>query len=87
MQVTATEAKNRFGAICASAKSEPVFVEKGGRVDTVILSRQHYEALSAANSALPQKKRQFELDHQEWLGEQNARFEKHGVWCDDMRVW
>ena len=35
MQVTATEAKNRFGAICAHAKHEPVFVEKDGRIDTV----------------------------------------------------
>ena len=87
MQVTATEAKNRFGAICASAKSEPVFVEKDGRIDTVILSLRQFEALTSANLALPQKKRQFERDHQEWLSEQNARFQKHGLWCDDMRVW
>ncbi len=29
MRVTATEAKNRFGSLCAQAKREPVFVEKG----------------------------------------------------------
>jgi hypothetical protein len=28
MRVTATEAKNRFGSLCAQAKREPVFVEK-----------------------------------------------------------
>ncbi|NBX15681.1 MAG: prevent-host-death protein, partial [Betaproteobacteria bacterium] len=28
MHVTATQAKNRFGAMCALAKTEPVFVEK-----------------------------------------------------------
>ena len=37
MQVSATEAKNRFGYICAQAKTEPVFVEKDGRIATVIL--------------------------------------------------
>lgn len=31
MRVTATEAKNRFGSLCAHAKREPVFVEKTGR--------------------------------------------------------
>ncbi len=30
MRVTATQAKNRFGAICTQAKTEPVFVEKDG---------------------------------------------------------
>ena len=36
MRVTATEAKNRFGSLCAQAKREPVFVEKAGHIDTVI---------------------------------------------------
>jgi len=31
MRVTATEAKNRFGSLCAQAKREPVFVEKAGQ--------------------------------------------------------
>jgi hypothetical protein len=30
MQITATEAKNRFGSICALAKRGPVFVKKSG---------------------------------------------------------
>ena len=38
MQITATEAKNRFGSICAIAKREPVFVEKAGQIDTVIIT-------------------------------------------------
>jgi PHD/YefM family antitoxin component YafN of YafNO toxin-antitoxin module len=50
MQVTATEAKNRFGAICASAKKEPVFVEKDGRIDTVILSAQQFESMRTSDS-------------------------------------
>ncbi len=38
MRVTATQAKNRFGAICAQAKAKAVYVEKDGRIDTVIVS-------------------------------------------------
>jgi hypothetical protein len=87
MQVTATEAKNRFGAICANAKLEPVFVEKDGRVDTVILSLQQFEKLTSSNLVQSQKKSQFDREHRAWLSEQNARFEKQGLWCDDMRVW
>jgi PHD/YefM family antitoxin component YafN of YafNO toxin-antitoxin module len=47
MRVTATEAKNRFGSLCAQAKREPVFVEKAGQLDTVILSAEQYQALKA----------------------------------------
>ena len=89
MQVTATQAKNRFGALCAHAKSEPVFVEKDGRIDTVILSAQQFDALQAASQprTLAQRQRAFEQTHKAWLDEQNARFDKHGLWCDDLRVW
>lgn len=89
MQVTATHAKNRFGAICAQAKTEPVFVEKDGRIDTVILSAQQFAQLQAGNKAetLVQRKSQFEQSHTAWLSEQTQRFEAHGLWCDDMRVW
>jgi hypothetical protein len=38
MRVTATEAKNRFGSLCAQAKREPVFEQKAGQLETVILS-------------------------------------------------
>ena len=52
MPVTATEAKNRFGYFCAQAKREPVFVEKDGRIDSVILSAEHYEALKSAGQKI-----------------------------------
>lgn len=89
MQVTATQAKNRFGAICAQAKTEPVFVEKDGRIDTVILSAQQFSELQAASGiqTLSQRKAQFEHAHSDWIAEQNQRFETHGLWCDDLRVW
>ncbi len=89
MQVTATQAKNRFGAICAHAKTEPVFVEKDGRIDSVILSAKQYGELQAAgrNETLAQRRAAFEQTHSAWLAEQNQRFDAHGLWCDDMRVW
>jgi len=89
MQVSATQAKNRFGAICAQAKTEPVFVEKDVRIDTVILSAKQFSELQASKNkeALAQRKAQFEQLHGAWLAEQNQRFESNGLWCDDMRVW
>ena len=89
MQLTATAAKNRFGAVCAQAKVSPIFIEKDGRIDSVILSMQQYELLNAshANLSLGKRQTQFELTHKAWLAEQNQRFETHGVWCDDLRVW
>lgn len=89
MQVTATQAKNRFGAICAQAKNGPVFVEKDGRIDSVILSAKQFFDLQTANrtETLAQRKALFEKLHSAWLVEQNQRFEAHGLWCDDMRVW
>jgi PHD/YefM family antitoxin component YafN of YafNO toxin-antitoxin module len=89
MQVTATQAKNRFGALCAQAKTEPVFVEKDGRVDTVIMSAKQYSDLQAANrtETLTQRKAQFEQSHSAWIAEQNQRFDARGLWCDDTRIW
>ena len=89
MQVTATQAKNRFGAICAQAKTEPVFVEKDGRIDTVIVSMAQFTQLQAATrpETLTQRQTQFEQTHSAWFAEQNQRFESRGLWCDDLRVW
>ena len=89
MQFTATEAKNRFGAVCAQAKEGPVFIEKDGRIDSVILSMKQYELLKAShdNLSLGERQTQFDLTYKAWLAEQNRRFETHGLWCDDLRVW
>ncbi|NBW50239.1 MAG: type II toxin-antitoxin system Phd/YefM family antitoxin [Betaproteobacteria bacterium] len=89
MQVTATEAKNRFGYVCAQAKAEPVFIEKDGRIDSVILSLQDFEALKAASQPkiVAERQKAFNQTHKAWIDEQNARFEKNGLWCDDLRVW
>jgi len=89
MQITATEAKNRFGSICAHAKKEPVFVEKAGQIDTVILSVDQYRALQANQNAvsLATRKQQFESEFAEWIASQNAWVDSHGVPGANLRPW
>jgi hypothetical protein len=81
--------KNRFGYVCAQAKVQPVFVEKDGCIDSVILSVQAFEALSAASQpkTLAECQKAFNQTYKAWLVEQNAGLEKNGLWCDDLRVW
>ena len=31
--------------------------------------------------------RQFTEQYKEWLDEQNERFDKYGLWCDELRTW
>ena len=89
MRVSATEAKNRFGRLCAQAKREPVFVEKAGQVDTVILSAEHYQALIAHHDKASRaaRKRAFETEFGDWLAAQNARLETHGIPGAELRPW
>jgi prevent-host-death family protein len=89
MRVTATEAKNRFGSLCAQAKREPVFVEKAGQIDTVILSAEHYQALQAdrEKSTRAARKKAFEAEFGDWIAAQNARAETLGIPGADLRPW
>jgi hypothetical protein len=69
MRVTATEARNRFGSLCAQAKREPVFVEKAGLLHTVILSAEHDRALQAhhAKASRAARKKAFEAEFGDWI--------------------
>ncbi len=89
MRVTATEAKNRFGSLCAQAKRGPVFVEKAGQLDTVILSAEQYQALQANHdkAGRAQRKKTFESEFGDWITAQNARIETHGIPGADLRPW
>lgn len=89
MRVTATEAKNRFGSLCAQAKRGPVFVEKAGQLDTVILSAQHYQELQARQGDVGRSARRqaFEAEFAEWIAAQNARVEAHGIPGEELRPW
>jgi prevent-host-death family protein len=89
MHITATEAKNRFGSVCAQAKREPVFVEKAGLVDTVILSVEHYQALQTTHSrsTLAARKAAFEAEFGGWIQAQNELVESAGIPGSDLRPW
>ena len=66
-----------------------MFVEKDGRIDTVILSVQQYASLIALHerNAVIERKKHFEQTHKAWIDEQNGRIEQNGLWCDALRVW
>jgi hypothetical protein len=89
MRVTATEAKNRFGRLCAQAKREPVFVEEAGQIDTVTFSAEQYQALRSVHDTAGRaaRKKAFEAEYGDWIAAQNARFETHGIPGADLRPW
>lgn len=89
MQVTATEAKNRFGFLCSQAKIEPVIVEKDGRPDTVLLAYEEFQALKAAadRKTLAQRRKEFNETYRDWIRAQHEDFEKNGVWSDGLVPW
>ncbi len=89
MQVTATDAKNRFGFFCAQAKTEPVFIEKDGRPDSVIVSYESFQALQLASQtkSLSERKKEFNETYKDWIAQQNQHFEQHGLWCDGLVAW
>ena len=49
--VSATDAKQRFGAVAESAQREPVLVRKQNRDFVVIMSAERYERIRRANIA------------------------------------
>ena len=89
MNVTATDAKNRFGQVLEQAQSQPVFIEKAGRRHSVVISNLRYEELVRAESgtSLVERKRQFDVQYKDWIAEQNQRVATHGLWNDEFRRW
>ncbi|MES2787489.1 MAG: type II toxin-antitoxin system Phd/YefM family antitoxin [Pseudomonadota bacterium] len=89
MQVTATQAKNRFGYFCSQAKNEPVIVEKDGRPDTVLLNYEDFQALTVAarGQSIASRKKEFNDIYRDWIRAQNVEFERNGVWCDGAVGW
>ena len=89
MQITATEAKNRFGYVCAQAKNEPVVIEKDGRPDSVIVSYEAYQTLKlgANKKSMAKRKKEFNTQYKDWIAEQNALVDKVGVFGEEFRPW
>ena len=88
---SATEAKNRFGTICALAKQGPVLVAKDGRPDTVILSANLYEQLIKSSSRKEESKEEaasrFAEKHKEFVLFWTEETEAQGTWSDGLRTW
>lgn len=51
-EISATDAKNKFGEVLEMARKEPVRIQKNGRDVAVMLSAEEYQRL-AADSAAP----------------------------------
>lgn len=50
-EISATDAKNKFGQVLEMAQAEPVRIQKNGRDVAVVLSPEQYRALVAAGAA------------------------------------
>ena len=89
MHVTTAEAKTSYDDIGAGAPREPVFVEKAGQIDTVILSADQYRALQANqnSTSLAARKKKFEAEFGDWIAAQNTWVEKQGIPGADLRPW
>ena len=89
MRVTATEAKNRFGYYLSQSEREPVHILKNERVAGVIVSAARYAELLALEQrkTLAQRRREFNKTYKDWIAEQNAHQEAHGLWCDGLVAW
>ena len=89
MQITATEAKNRFGYVCAQAKSGPVVIEKDGRPDSVIVSYAQFLLLKEGTTVKPfaQRRQEFNAAYKDWIAAQHELIEKIGVPGEELRPW
>jgi prevent-host-death family protein len=89
MQISATEAKNRFGYYLGQAAREPVHVMKNDRVAGVIVSAARFAELEALEQkkSMAQRKREFDETYKEWIAEQNDLVERVGVFGEEFRPW
>ena len=59
--VSATDARIRFGEIMRRAKKGPVIVERGGKPEVVVISKQEYDRLAGNVPQLDWRKKLDEL--------------------------
>lgn len=96
MNITSTDAKNRFGQVLDEAQKRPVVIEKSGRRHSVVLSAEMYDRLVAragaaaeppAEAPLNPQAQAFYAKYKDWVDEQNRHFEQHGIWNEEFRTW
>jgi prevent-host-death family protein len=69
MNITATNAKNRFGEVLEAARTEPVHIEKNGRTVAVVISAeefQRYQQAARQSGVNPLIARLHEESHARW---------------------
>jgi len=59
--VSATDARIRFGEIMRRAKKGPVIVERGGKPEVVVISKQEYDRLAGSVPQVDWRKKLDEL--------------------------
>jgi prevent-host-death family protein len=89
MNVSATEAKNKLGQVLDRAQREPVFIVKGGRRHSVVLSVERYEELLAkqVRESAAQRKRRFYEQYGGWVDAHNELVERFGIPGEEHRPW
>ena len=89
MQISATEAKNRFGYYLGQAEREPVHVMKNDRVAGVIVSAARFAELEALEQkkSMAQRKREFSETYKDWIAAQNDLVDCIGVFGEEFRPW
>ena len=89
MQVTATEAKNRFGYFCSQAKERPGHCREGRPAG---YGASGLRGISGSEGRGPEKnlaqrKKEFNEKYREWIAEQNRIVEEFGVFGEEYRLW
>ena len=89
MQVTATDARRRFGHYLQQSEQESVHITKHGRVVGVVVSAARYAKLAAVErqESLATRRRDFNDTYREWIAFQHALVERTGVFGEGLRPW
>ena len=90
MNVSATEAKNKFGQMLDECQHHPVIIEKAGRRHGVLMSAKLYDQLVAKAPQAPGTQtsgEKFYSEYKDWVDMQNDLVAKFGVFGEEYRVW
>lgn len=87
--LTAPKPRAVLAASAPRPEREPLFVEKAGQLDPVILPAEQYPALRAGQdkASTAARKQAFETEFGDWVAAQNDRVEADGIPGADLRPW
>lgn len=97
MNVSSTDAKNRFGQVLDEAQKRPVVIEKSGRRHSVLMSAELFDQLvaraeqtqtaAAPTKAMSPEAEAFYAKYKDWVDMQNDLVDRYGVFGEEYRVW